>query len=86
MTTLKEFVKQIEERNKRVEADKAWETSKTRRLIVALATYLIIVLFLWMINLPNPWLNALIPTVAFFLSTLTLPVFKKLWIKHVYKK
>lgn len=83
---MKEDIEQIKERNQRVEADKAWETSKTRRVIIALMTYIIIVIFLWSIEAPNPWLNAIVPTVGFILSTLTLPFFKNFWIKLIYKK
>ncbi|MBS3123107.1 hypothetical protein J4437_00570 [Candidatus Woesearchaeota archaeon] len=79
-------LQKIKERNKRVEADKAWETSKTRRLLIALMTYLVMVIFLWFIEVKNPWLNALVPTLGFVLSTLTLPVLKKLWLKYVYGK
>ncbi len=82
----KEEIEKIKERNVRVELDKAWETSKTRRIIISVMTYIIIVVFLYSINAPNPWLNALVPTVGFVLSTLTLPFFKKWWIKNVYKK
>ncbi len=81
MDTDKEL-KKIIQRNKRVEADKAWETSFTRRSIIAITTYLLIVLFLWIINITSPWLNALIPSIAFLLSTLTLPFFKKFWLKY----
>jgi len=79
-------IKAITERNKRVERDKAWELSLTRRFIISIMTYLIIVLFLWINNIPHPWLNALIPTIAFILSTLTLPLFKRFWINNIYKK
>jgi len=79
---IKKEIQKIIERNKRVELDKAWETSLTRRLIIAVMTYLLIVLFLWIIEIPNPWLNALVPTIAFILSTLTLPFFKKWWLRH----
>ena len=79
-------IETIKERNKRVERDKAWETSKTRRIIISIMTYIIIVIFLWSINAPRPWLNAIVPTVGFILSTLTLPFFKQLWINHIYKK
>ena len=72
----------IKERNQRVELDKAWETSKTRRLVVAVFTYFIVVIFLVLINAPNPWLNALVPTVGFLISTLTLPFFKRMWAKN----
>ena len=37
-------LKKIIERNKRVEFDKAWETSKTRRLLIATMTYFVVVI------------------------------------------
>ena len=74
-------IKLIKERNKRAEIDKAWETSKTRRAIIAFMTYIIVIIFLLMINAPRAWLTALVPTIGYALSTLTLPYFKKWWIK-----
>lgn len=70
----------IEQRNKSVEDDKAWETSYTRRLLLILFTYLAIGIYMWAIDLPRPWLNAIIPSVGFLLSTLTLPYFKRWWL------
>ncbi|MFH1641886.1 MAG: hypothetical protein ABIC04_03220 [Nanoarchaeota archaeon] len=75
-------IQNIIERNKRVEKDKAWETSFTRRFIIAVLTYMLIVVFLIIINVPNPWLNALVPTIAFIISTLSLSLFKKIWLKY----
>lgn len=83
---LEKELKKIQSRNKKVEADKAWETSKTRKLLIALMTYLLIVLFLWIIDISYPWLNAIVPTTGFILSTLTIPFAKKWWLKRVYKK
>jgi len=83
---MKEEIESIKERNKRVEADKAWETSKTRRVIIAILTYLIIVIFLFSINAPNPWLSAMVPVLGFILSTLTMPFLKNIWINRVYKR
>ncbi|MBI2545706.1 hypothetical protein HYV81_00850 [Candidatus Woesearchaeota archaeon] len=83
---MKQEIESIKERNKRVEADKAWETSKTRRGIIAILTYLTMVLLLYLIKAPNPWVNALIPAVAFILSTLSLSFVKKWWVIHVYNK
>ncbi len=76
----------IKERNKRVEADKAWETSNSRKIIIGILTYIIIVVFFVLAELPNPYINALITAVVFVLSTLSLPYFKKYWVKKVYKK
>lgn len=78
---LEERIQKIEERNRGVEADKAWETSWARRFLLALMTYIIASAFLYYIAVPNPLLSALVPTGGFLLSTLTVPFFKKLWLK-----
>jgi hypothetical protein len=72
---------EIEQRNKRVELDKAWETSIVRRGLLLVFTYLSIGLYLAAIKIPNPWLNAIVPSLGFLLSTLTLPFLKNLWIR-----
>ncbi len=82
---LEERVRGIEERNKRVEMDKAWEISWARRILVAVFTYLSIGLYLQAIEISQPWLNAIVPTVGFLLSTLTLPFFKSLWGKYLHR-
>jgi len=87
MTTLKDLEKEIEiikERNKRVESDKAWETSYTRRILLATFTYLAIGFYLQAIGVAEPWMNAIVPAFASMLSTLTLPFFKKIWSSFVY--
>lgn len=76
----------IEQRNKRVELDKAWETSWTRKIIITILTYVTIVLFFLIAQLPRPFVNSIVPTAGFVLSTLSLLFFKKLWIKHWVKK
>lgn len=89
MTSLINLEKEIialKERNRRVETDKNWETSLTRRGILVVFTYLAIGFYLNAINIENPWLNAIVPSVGFLLSTLTLPYFKNLWIKFNRKK
>lgn len=78
-------IEAIKVRNKKVEADKAWETSFSRKIMIAGLTYLVIVLFFYVANLSKPFINAIVPTIGFVLSTLTVPVFKKLWIKYIYK-
>ncbi len=85
METIEQRLEKIEQRNARVEADKAWETSWTRRLFVAVFTYLSISLYMWVIKIEQPWLNAIVPTVGFLLSTLTLPFIKKWWVSKFKK-
>jgi hypothetical protein len=78
-------IESIKARNKRVEADKAWEVSKTRRLIIAFMTYLIVVIFLYSIKAPDPWFNAIVPVLGFVFSTLLLRPIKRWWLKKLYK-
>jgi uncharacterized membrane protein YkvI len=79
---IEQEISQIKERNKKVEADKAWEISNFRRIIIAFFTYIIIVIFMYSAGLEQPLINALIPTMGYFLSTLTLKPLKKWWISR----
>ncbi|HNT29481.1 MAG TPA: hypothetical protein PKL83_00840 [bacterium] len=79
---LEKRIRAIEERNQRVERDKAWETSLMRRVLVAGLTYGIVVLFFFIIRTEQPLLNALVPTLGFLLSTLTLDAMKKAWLRR----
>ena len=84
MATLRELGKRvaaIEGRNARVEADKAWETSFARRGALVLFTYLAVGAYLAAIGVRDAWLNAIVPAVAFMLSTLSLPYLKEIWLK-----
>ncbi|MBD3163888.1 hypothetical protein GF323_01700 [Candidatus Woesearchaeota archaeon] len=76
----------ILERNKKVEADKAWETSRTRKILLFFLTYFVIVVFFIYMGLPNPFINSLVPAIAFLLSTMTIPIFRNFWLKHIYKR
>lgn len=78
---LEKEIEKIKERNKNVELDKAWETSWARRILLSLFTYLAIGFYLWAVKISYPWINAIVPALAFMLSTLTLPFFKRLWLK-----
>lgn len=82
---IEQRVKNIEARNKSVELNKTWEISLTRRILLFIFTYLSIALYLKFIVGINPWFNAVVPSVGFLLSTLTLPFFKNLWIKYINK-
>ncbi len=79
---LEHHIESILERNARVEREKAWEQSFTRRAVILLMTYLIVTLFLWSISIPFFYLQALVPTLGYFLSTLSLPWIKECWMKR----
>ncbi len=72
-------------RNKKVEADKAWETSLFRKIIISTLTYLAISIFFIFAKFPNPFINAIVPTLGFLFSTLSMSYFKKIWMKWFYK-
>ena len=74
-------VEAILERNMRVEAEKAWEVSITRRLFLAIFIYAIAGVLLWMTNQPQFALLSLIPALGYIFSTLSLPWLKKLWLR-----
>lgn len=78
---LKKDIKEIKARNQKVELDKKWESSYTRRGLIIAFTYIALGLYMNAIHISDPWLNAIVPTVGFYLSTLTLPFFRKLWEK-----
>jgi len=82
ISNLNNRILKIEKRNQQVEINKAWETCWTRKIILIIFTYLSIGLYMSAIKVTNPWLNAITPSLGFLLSTLTLPFFKTLWIKH----
>ncbi|MCR4285004.1 MAG: hypothetical protein NUV97_03075 [archaeon] len=78
---LEKEIKAIKERNQRVEVDKAWETSWTRKIIITLLTYIVIVIFFYFADLPKPFTSSIVPSVAFLLSTMTLSLIKNIWLK-----
>ena len=82
MEKLEEEVNKIKERNRRVEADKTWETSWTRRIFIGISTYLLISIFLVIIKAEKPFISAIIPAVAYLISTLSLGLLRSWWLKR----
>lgn len=79
---LENEIEKIKERNKRVELDKAWETSWTRRICIMVLTYIVVVLYTFVIDkVSNIWLSSLVPVIGFTLSTLSLGLVRKIWEK-----
>ena len=78
---LKNEIEEIKKRNAKVELDKAWETSSARKVLIAVLTYIVIVLFFFFAGLPKPFVNAIVPTVGFLLSTFSISFFKNIWEK-----
>ena len=84
---LEERILKIEERNKRVELDKKWETSFTRRVSICILTYIVVLLFSYFINTGNDiFLSSLVPVIGFTLSTLSVSLIRKIWLNVINKK
>lgn len=75
-------IEQIKERNQRVELDKKWETSGTRKICICILTYIVVVIYTYLTNkINNIFLSSLVPVIGFTLSTISLNFIRKLWEK-----
>lgn len=81
MNNLEQEIQRLKARNQRVEKDKAWETSGFRKVVIAVLTYVVVLVFFVVAELPDPYVSALVPSLAFVLSTLSLGIFRKIWEK-----
>ena len=81
---IEERIKKIEDRNKRVELDKKWETSWTRRICIMILTYNVVIIYSYVISkYTNIFLSSLVPVIGFTLSTLSLKLVRKIWEKLI---
>ena len=72
MNELEKRIEAIEKRNKRVETDKAWETSWI--------TYIVVIVYSYIVRkYDNILLSSLVPVIGFTLSTLSLKLIRKIW-------
>ena len=82
MKDLEKEIELIKERNKRVEKDKAWETSLLRKICIAVLTYIVVLIYSILIkNVSNIFLTSLVPVIGFLLSTLSMKLVRKIWEK-----
>ena len=83
---VEERLEKIEKRNKRVEADKAWETSYTRKICICLLTYIVVVIYSYIVKeYDNVLLSSLVPVIGFFLSTVSINLVRKVWQAKIVK-
>ena len=79
-------IKNIKARNARVELDKKWETSWTRKLCICVLTYIVVVIYSFTIQqISNVFLSSLVPVIGFTLSTLSLGFVRKIWESKIKK-
>ena len=77
---IEEEIRRIKKRNKRVEADKKWETSWIRKICIMGLTYIVVVIYSHVIKENNNiFLSSLVPVIGFTLSTVSLKIIRKIW-------
>lgn len=67
-------------RNYTKDTGKKFEGSWTRVGVIMVITYCTLFTYMYLIDVPSPFLNAIVPTVGFNLSTWSLPQVKRAWI------
>ena len=83
---LEQRIAAIEQRNVRVEADKAWEVSWERRVVVAVVTYFVTDAAFRYGDVTQPWLAGILASLGYIVSTFTMPVIRSHWVKHLLEK
>lgn len=84
LKNIEKEIENIKSRNKRVELDKKWETSWTRKLCICILTYIVVVIYSYIVrNYDNIFLSSLVPVIGFTLSTLSLRYIRKIWEKNI---
>ena len=74
---LENEIENIKQRNKRV------ELSLTRKLCICILTYIVVIIYSYMVrNYDNIFLSSLVPVIGFTLSTLSLRYIRKIWEKN----
>ena len=77
---LENEINNIKNRNKKVELDKTWETSWTRKICICILTYTVVIAYSYIVrNYDNIFLSSLVPVIGFTLSTLSLKYIRKMW-------
>lgn len=77
---LEKEIEQIKQRNQRVELDKKWETSGTRKVCICVLTYIVVIIYSYLTNkINNIFLSSLVPVIGFTLSTISLNFIRKIW-------
>ncbi len=65
---LEQEINIIKQRNKRVELDKKWETSGTRKVCICILTYVVVVIYSYIVkNYENIFLSSLVPVIRIYI-------------------
>ena len=75
---LENEINNIKNRNKRVELDKKWETSWTRRICICILTYIVVIIYSYIVrNYNNIFLSSLVPVIRIYIINSFFKGYKK---------
>ena len=75
---LENEINNIKNRNKRVELDKKWETSWTRRICICILTYIVVIIYSYIVrNYNNIFLSSLVPVIRIYIINSIFKSYKK---------
>lgn len=75
---LEQEINIIKQRNKRVELDKKWETSGTRKICICILTYIVVVVYSYIVrNYDNIFLSSLVPVIRIHIIYFVIKIYKK---------
>ncbi len=75
---IKNEIDNIKIRNKKVELDKKWETSWTRRICICILTYIVVIIYSYIVrNYENIFLSSLVPVIRIYIINIIIKISKK---------
>lgn len=75
---LEQEINAIKQRNKRVELDKKWETSGTRKICICILTYIVVVIYSYIVkNYDNIFLSSLVPVIRIYIIYFIIKIHKE---------
>ena len=78
LKNLEKEIENIKERNKQVELDKSWETSWTRKICIMILTYIVVIIYSYVIRkYDNILLSSLVPVIRIYIIYIILKIYKK---------
>lgn len=78
LKNLEKEIENIKERNKKVELDKSWETSWTRKICIMILTYIVVIIYSYVIRkYNNILLSSLVPVIRIYIIYIILKIYKK---------
>lgn len=69
-------------RNRIRDFSKEFEGSLFRIIVIMILTYAVLSTYMLLADLDRPWISAIVPTVGFQLSTVSLPSIKNCYVEH----